>query len=80
MEQTQHKLTPKEAADYLGCSVSLVYQLADERRIAHFRIGGRGRRGKYSFTLEALDAFLESCKIEVTPAPTPEKKFRHLRP
>ena len=47
-----------EAAAYLHCSRSMVYQLADERRINHIRIGGRSKRGKLLFRREHLDAFL----------------------
>lgn len=73
------KLTPREAAEYLGVSVSLVYQLAEERRIVHYRLGGAGKRGRLFFLTSDLDDFLGSCKVPVTPpAPPPQKKYRHL--
>jgi excisionase family DNA binding protein len=34
-------LTPKEAAEFIGCSEYTIKQLAREKRIPHYRIGVR---------------------------------------
>ena len=54
-------LTPKQAAERIGCSVSLVYQLAEERRITHLRVGGKGKRGKLLVDPRDVDRFLEGA-------------------
>jgi excisionase family DNA binding protein len=56
-------LSPKEAAEYMRVSPSLVYRLCDERRIPHYRIGGRGKRGKLLISPRDLDAFMESQRV-----------------
>lgn len=71
------KLTPKEAADRAGCSLSLIYQLCHEGRLAHLRIGGRGRRGKIIIPVSDLDAFLETCRI--TEPPDEDGPLTHIR-
>lgn len=57
-------MTPREAADDLGVSPSLIYQLVEERRIGHIRVGGKGRRGRILIELKALEAFLEENRVE----------------
>jgi excisionase family DNA binding protein len=52
-------LTVKEAAKRLGISQSKLYQLVSERKIAHYRVGG-----KIVFAEADLDAYLESCRVE----------------
>jgi excisionase family DNA binding protein len=59
-------LTPKEAAAHAGVSVSLIYQWCDERRLTHFRAGGKGKRGKILVSPRDLDALMESVKVEAT--------------
>jgi excisionase family DNA binding protein len=56
-------LTPAEAADRLGVSLSLIYQLCAERRLPHYRIGGDRRRGKIVIDEKDLDAFLAGCRV-----------------
>jgi excisionase family DNA binding protein len=68
------KLSPKECAQRAGVSVALVYQLCDERRLTHYRVGGRGRRGKILIDPEDLEAFLESCKVTDGAAPVREQR------
>src|SRR5205823_4849997 len=84
-EAAAKKLTPKEAAERAGVSVSLIYQWCDERRLAHYRVGGDGRRGKILIAPADLDAFMDSLKVvaggapSATPAaPRGPRKFRHL--
>ncbi len=55
-------LTPKQVAERIGVSVSLVYQWCHDGLIEHMRLGGQGKRGKLLIDPESLDHFLESCK------------------
>ena len=70
-------LTPKEAAELYPLSVSLIYQMCGERRLPHYRIGGRGRRGKILIDPVDLNAFLESCRVREPPED--EGPLTHIR-
>lgn len=69
----------KDAANRLGISKSKLYVLAKQRRIEHFRIDG-----KYLFSDEQLQAFLEKSRVttakpaERRPA-LPPPKLRHIK-
>ena len=52
-------LTMIEAAQYMHISKSYLYQLAAEKRIRHLKIGA-----KRLFTVQDIDEFLDSCKVE----------------
>ena len=41
-------LTLKQVAAPLGISASLVYSLCEDRILPHYRMGGKGKRGKPS--------------------------------
>jgi excisionase family DNA binding protein len=58
------KLTIKQAAARAGVSPALVYQWCEERRLPHYRLGGKGKRGKILVEESDLDAFLASLKVE----------------
>jgi excisionase family DNA binding protein len=72
------KLTVKQAAGRAGVSPALVYRWCDERRLPHYRCGGRGRRGRILIDPVDLDAFLETLKITPRP-PGDDGEFRHSR-
>jgi excisionase family DNA binding protein len=72
------KLTPKEAAERAGVSVSMIYQWCNERVLPHYRVGGRGRRGKILVEESDLEAYLRSCRVEAG-AFRPEFLFTHRR-
>lgn len=57
-------MTPEEAAEYIRVSRSMIYQLCEERRIAHLRIGGARRRGKILLHRRDLDAFLTQQRVD----------------
>jgi excisionase family DNA binding protein len=57
------RLTPEQAAERAGVSRNLVYRWCEERRLPHYRLGGRGRRGRILIDEGDLEAFLERCKI-----------------
>jgi excisionase family DNA binding protein len=58
------KLNPKQAAERAQVSVSLIYQWVEERLLPHYRVGGRGKRGRILMDPADLDAFLESCRVD----------------
>ena len=70
-------MTVAQAAQKIGISKSKLYQLAQARRIAHYRVGG-----KIVFSEPDIDAFLETCRVgAVTPsvaAPRVQVKLKHL--
>jgi excisionase family DNA binding protein len=72
-------LTVADAAERAGVSISLVYQWVDERRLAHFRVGGRGKRGKILISPRDLDGFMDSLKVEPPGDPGEAAYRRHLR-
>jgi excisionase family DNA binding protein len=72
------KLTPEHAAEKVGVSRSLVYRWCEEGRLPHYRLGGRGRRGRILIDEGDLEAFLESLKVRPRP-PGDDGEFRHPR-
>ena len=72
-------MTAKQASEALGISLSLIYQLAAENRIAHYRIGRSGRRGKLVFDEDSVRQFKESCRVTTTPEPS-KYELKHLHP
>jgi len=70
-------LSVTEAAERIGVSESLVYQWVEERRIPHYRLGGKGKRGKVMIAEADLSAFLASCRQEAKPE-IPPLKHIHL--
>ncbi len=59
-----NKLTVKEAAEHAGVSISLIYQLCEERRLPHYRLGGKGKRGKIMIDPRDLDNLLEDLRVD----------------
>jgi excisionase family DNA binding protein len=56
------RLSPKQAADRAGVSVSLVYAWCREHRLAHFRVGREGKRGRIRIDPADLDAFVRTLR------------------
>jgi excisionase family DNA binding protein len=76
-------LTVKQVAEQLSVSVTCVYQMISQGRIACHRIGLG--RGAIRVASEDLTAFVESCRREEKPnqsaslpAPATRKRFKHL--
>ena len=61
------KLTPREAAEQARVSVALIYGLCAQGRLAHYRVGGEGRRGRILIDPADLDAFMRGCRRERHP-------------
>jgi excisionase family DNA binding protein len=72
------KLSVKQAAERAGVSLALLYQWCDERRLAHYRCGGEGKRGKILIAEEDLDGFLQSVRVAATGA-TDDGPLKHIR-
>jgi excisionase family DNA binding protein len=78
------RMTPREAARYLGCSVAMIYSLCSKKRLAHYRVG-QGR-GKIVISKQDADDYLQSVRVEIQgacPSPTPTRqpilRLKHLK-
>ena len=81
-------LSVKQAADRATVCATVVYRWVASGRLAHFRLGARGR-GKIAIDPADLDALLATFKVEArqpqaTTGPKsgttrPATPFRHLR-
>jgi excisionase family DNA binding protein len=71
-------LTVKQVAERLRISASLVYSWCEDRVLPHFRMGGKGKRGKILIEEAALDAFLQSRKVEGKPVEASSLGLKHI--
>ncbi len=71
-------LTVKQVARRLGISASLVYSWCEQHMLPHYRMGGKGKRGKILIEEAALAAFLQSCKVENQPAEVAGLALNHI--
>jgi excisionase family DNA binding protein len=71
-------ITVDEAAKRANMSASAIYQACDELRLAHYRVSGKGRRGRILIRPADLEAFLESCRVEAGSLPE-RSRFTHRR-
>ena len=55
-------LTPKQVAERIGVSDSLVYEWCGQGLLQHYRFGGKGKRGCIRIATEDLDGFLIGCR------------------
>ena len=60
-------MTVKEAAARVGVSPSLVYTWCRDRRLAHYRVGAEGRRGRIRIDPADLDRVIRECRQERHP-------------
>lgn len=72
-------LTPKQVAERLGVSDSLIYEWCSEGTLPHYRFGRKGRRGRILIAEAEFEAFLASCRQERRPGPPPLPNLRHIR-
>jgi len=61
------KLTPKEAAAHAQVSRSLIYAWIREKRLACFRMGTAGRRGRLLIDPADLDRVIAECREDRHP-------------
>lgn len=72
-------LTVKAAAERMGVSDSLVYELCACGSLPHVRIGRPGSRGCIRIAVADIDAFLARQKVSGTaPPPNQRKVFKHV--
>ena len=69
-------LTPKQVAQRIGVSDSLVYEWCAQGLLPHYRMGRKGKRGKVMIEEADLSAFLASCRQEAKPEVPPLKHIR----
>jgi excisionase family DNA binding protein len=60
-------LTPDEAAAYAGVSTSLIYKWCSEGRLAHYRPGATGKRGRILIDPADLDQVIREYRRERHP-------------
>jgi excisionase family DNA binding protein len=63
-ESEGRKLSVADAASVAGVSRNLVYAWCAERRLPHYRLGGRGRRGRILIDAADLEVFLQTLKVQ----------------
>jgi excisionase family DNA binding protein len=71
-------LTVKQVAQRLGISASLVYSWCEDRLLPHYRMGSRGKRGKILIEEAALNAVLQSRKVEAKPIDVSSLGLKHI--
>lgn len=72
-------LTVKQLCEkYPYLSPSLVYSWIEQRQLPHYRLGGKGRRGRIVIDEADFAAFLACRKVESGQL-RPEFKFNHAR-
>lgn len=64
---SDRRLTPKQAAERAGVSPSLVYTWCAEGRLAHYRLGAEGRRGRIMIDPTDLERLMAECRKERHP-------------
>jgi excisionase family DNA binding protein len=60
-------LTVNEAAERVGVSISLIYEWCETRRLVHYRLGGKGKRGRIGIRPADLAQFIDSLRVEAFP-------------
>jgi excisionase family DNA binding protein len=71
-------LTVKQVAERLRISASLVYSWCEDHLLPHYRMGGKGKRGKILIEEDALNAFLQSRKVEVGSSDSLPLDLKHI--
>ncbi len=78
-------MTVKETARRAGVCERVVRGWVAEGRLAHFRLGAAGKRGKIVVAERDLDALLDSLRVGATARPPaagpvpPPPPLKHLR-
>jgi excisionase family DNA binding protein len=71
-------LTVKQVAARLRISASLVYGWCEDHLLPHYRMGGKGKRGKILIEEVVLEAFLQSRKVEGKPVDSSSLGLKHI--
>jgi excisionase family DNA binding protein len=70
--------TPKQVAERVGVSASLVYEWCAQGLLRHYRFGGKSRRGCIRIEEKDLDDFLMSCSHDTRRDNTPPP-LKHIK-
>jgi excisionase family DNA binding protein len=62
----ENLISVKAAAKKIGVSQALVYQLCAEGTLPHYRVGGKGKRGKIVIDPNELEAYFQARRVEQT--------------
>ena len=60
-------LTPKAAAERASVSPSLIYQWCRDQLLPHYRLRGKGRRGRILIAPADLQEFMQQCRVDRNP-------------
>jgi excisionase family DNA binding protein len=71
-------LTVKQVSEKLRISASLVYSWCEDQLLPHYRMGGKGKRGKILIEEAALDAFLQSRRVESRAVDASSLDLKHI--
>lgn len=69
-------LTPKQCAERIGVSLSLIYAALHAGKLVAFRVGVRGK-GKWLIDSEDFDAWLQSMKVSKA-VPVDDGRYKFL--
>lgn len=70
--------TVKQVAEKLRVSPSLIYSWCEEKILPHYRMGGKGKRGKILIEEAVLNTFLQSCRVERKPVDASSLGLKHI--
>jgi excisionase family DNA binding protein len=70
-------MTPREAAEKLGVSQSLIYGVLKAGKLKGMRVGCRGR-GKWLIDPNDFEAWKQSCKVTEWPEPDDGQPYQYL--
>ena len=74
------RITVREAARRAGVCPALVDHWCAEHLLPHYRIGGKGRRGKIVIDETDLEAFLQRFRVEAQTHEEPKSAPRPRTP
>jgi excisionase family DNA binding protein len=77
-EQVVKMFTPKQVAEQVGVSASLVYEWCAQGLLRHYRFGSKGRRGSIRIEEKDLDDFLLNCSHDHRQE-DPPPPLRHIK-
>lgn len=78
-DSLKNMLTVKELCEkYPYLSPSLVYLWIEQRELPHYRLGGRGRRGRIVIDEADFTSFVTNRRVEADNLPT-DVDLPHLR-
>jgi excisionase family DNA binding protein len=71
-------LSPKAAAERIGVSASLIYQLCGEGVLRHFRFGGKNKRGRIRIEDSEVERYRQLCLRDPAELLPSQLMLKHL--